>query len=83
MKGCRVLLSESHLSHTTTHGCEAREDDSLDVYVGLIDEPLQPRCILENELVVRSSNCRVQVAKKQFDNLSLVGVSHRHRLYRC
>src|SRR5215467_2131446 len=52
--------------------------DSFNVRVGLVNEPPQTLRVFEDKPVVCCSNGRVEVAEKQVNHASLVGVSHRH-----
>jgi hypothetical protein len=53
-------------------------DNPLEVFIGPIDIPSQPVCVLDDQLVVFNAKCGVQVAKKQADNSFLVGIRDRH-----
>jgi len=53
-------------------------DDSLKVLVGPINELPQALGIVNDKLIVLSSDRRVEVAQKQVHHQLLVGVSHRH-----
>jgi len=58
-------------------------DDPLDVVVGLIDDFPQAVGVLYNQMVVFSSNCGVEVVKKQADNSFLVCIGHGHLFNVC